>query len=66
MNASNRADFVAAERARIQLEYQRRAREINPDVYASWQPSSRFMLEGRNRTAAAMLHGLNVFPRSGD
>ena len=52
MNASNRADFVAAERERIQLEYHRRAREISPDPYAAWQPASRFMLESRNRTGA--------------
>lgn len=66
MNASNRADFVAAERERIQLEYHRRAREINPDRYAAWQPASRFMLANRNRAGAAMLHRLNVFPQSGD
>jgi ubiquinone/menaquinone biosynthesis C-methylase UbiE len=65
MNATNRADFVAAERERIQLEYRRRAREISPDRYAAWQPSSRFMLESRNRTGARMLHSLNVFPRPG-
>ena len=66
MNASNRADFVAAERERIQLEYHRRAREINPDLYAAWQPASRFMLESRNRAGAAMLHAANVFPQPGD
>jgi hypothetical protein len=66
MNTSNQTDFVAAERERIQLEYQRRAREVNPDLYAPWQPAARFMLESRNRKAAAMLHRLNVFPRSGD
>jgi len=66
MNASNRADFVAAERERIQLEYHRRAREINPDLYAAWQPASRFMLESRNRSGATMLHAANVFPQAGD
>ena len=66
MNASNRTDFVAAERERIQLEYRRRAREISPDRYAGWQPSSRFMLESRNRTGARMLHSLNVFPQPGE
>jgi ubiquinone/menaquinone biosynthesis C-methylase UbiE len=66
MNASNRADIIAAERERIQLEYHRRAREINPDLYAAWQPASRFMLESRNRTGARMLHRLDVFPRPGD
>jgi SAM-dependent methyltransferase len=66
MNASNRTDFVAAERERIQLEYHRRAREINPDLDAAWQPASRFMLESRNRAGAAMLHAANVFPQAGD
>jgi SAM-dependent methyltransferase len=66
MNGSDRADFVTAERERIQLEYHRRAREIRPDLYAGSQPSSRFMYEGRKRAAAALLHGLNVFPRLED
>jgi SAM-dependent methyltransferase len=66
MNASNRAGFVGAERERIQLEYQRRAREISPDLYAAWQPSSRFMLERRNRAGAIMLRELGVFPESGN
>jgi ubiquinone/menaquinone biosynthesis C-methylase UbiE len=66
MNAFNEPDFVAAERERIRLEYLRRAREVSPDIYAPWQPSSRFMLEGRNRVAATMLHRLSVFPKAGD
>ncbi len=65
MNASDRADFVAAERERIQLEYHRRAREISPDLYAAWQPAPWFM-ESRNRTAATMLHRMGVFPKPGD
>lgn len=66
MNAVSQSDFVVAERERIQLEYDRRAREISPELYAPWQPANRFMLESRNRTAAAMLHRLKVFPQSTD
>ncbi len=66
MTVSNPADCVSAERDRIQLEYHRRTREISPDLYAGWQPASRFMYESRRRTAAAMLHHLNVFPQPGD
>ena len=66
MKASSRADFVAIERERIQLEYQRRAREAHLDLNAPWQPSAWFMLDGRNRTAAVMLHRMGVFPKSGD
>jgi len=66
MNAASQSDFVVAERERIQLEYGRRAREISPDLYAPWQPANRFMRESRNRTAAAMLHSLKVFPHSTD
>jgi SAM-dependent methyltransferase len=62
MPAADQIDFVAAERERIRLEYQRRAREISPDRYASSQPAARFMLESRNRKAPEMLRGLNVFP----
>ncbi|HYJ86502.1 MAG TPA: class I SAM-dependent methyltransferase [Pyrinomonadaceae bacterium] len=65
MSASDPADFVAAERKRVRLEYQRRAREVSADLYAPWQPSSRFMLENRNRTAARLLHDSGVFPRAG-
>lgn len=66
MSASNRADFIAAERDRIQLEYQRREREISPELYAAWQPASRFMLESRNRLGATMLHWADVFPKPSD
>jgi ubiquinone/menaquinone biosynthesis C-methylase UbiE len=65
MNTS-KADFVAAERERIQLEYERRAREVRSDLYAPWQPAERFMLDTRNRTAAIMLQRLGVFPKAGD
>jgi SAM-dependent methyltransferase len=66
MKASSRAPFVAVERERIQLEYQRRAREVSSDLYAPWQPSGQFMVDGRNRTAATLLHRLDAFPESGD
>lgn len=66
MNASDQADFVAAERERIQLEYKRRAREISPDRYAASQPAARFMQESRNRMAAAMLRRVGVFPKPAD
>jgi SAM-dependent methyltransferase len=64
MPAADQIDFVAAERERIRLEYQRRAREISPDRYASSQPAARFMIESRNREAPKMLRGLNVFPKA--
>jgi ubiquinone/menaquinone biosynthesis C-methylase UbiE len=65
MKASSRADFVAIERERIQLEYQRREREVSSDLYAPWQPSAQFLVESRNRAAAVMLHRLGVFPKPG-
>jgi ubiquinone/menaquinone biosynthesis C-methylase UbiE len=65
MNSVTR-DFIAAERERVQLEYHRRAREISPDRYASWQPAMQFMIETRSRAAAAMLRQLNAFPKPGD
>jgi ubiquinone/menaquinone biosynthesis C-methylase UbiE len=48
-------DFVARERERIRREYERRAREIDSDRYASWQPAERFATEKRNRKAAVLL-----------
>jgi len=65
MNQVTGTDFVVAERDRIQIEYHRRAREIDAGLYAPWNAASRFMLETRNRTAAVMLHRQGVFPRSG-
>jgi len=66
MNASNLADSIAVERERIQLEYQRRDREVSSELYAPWQPAARFILESRNRAAPAMLQRLNVFPNAED
>ncbi len=66
MKASNRLDFVAVEGERIKLEYRRRDREVNGDQNAPWQPAAWFMVEGRNRSAAVMLHQSAVFPVTGD
>jgi SAM-dependent methyltransferase len=59
-------DLVAVERERIELEFRRRAREVDGDQNAPWQPAAWFMLDGRNRTAAVMLHRHGVFPKTGD
>jgi SAM-dependent methyltransferase len=66
MSAVKQADFIAAERTRIQCEYHRREREISPDRYATWQPASRFMVQRRSSLAAAMLRRLDVFPQPDD
>lgn len=66
MNTADSTDFIAAERERVQLEYHRRAREINYDRYASWQPAMQFMIEMRSRAAVSMLRQLNAFPKAGD
>jgi ubiquinone/menaquinone biosynthesis C-methylase UbiE len=66
MSISNQADFVTAERERVQREYQRRAQEVNADRYALCQPDAQFMLERRNRVASKILHLLGVFPQLGD
>jgi ubiquinone/menaquinone biosynthesis C-methylase UbiE len=59
-------NFIALERQRLVSEYERRDREIDDDLYAPWQPASRFMFEGRNRKAAFMLNQSGVFPKSGN
>jgi len=66
MNATESTDFIALERDRVRREYDRRAREISGDRYASWQPAMQFMIETRSREAAAMLRRVNAFPRGGD
>lgn len=53
-------DVVALERERIRREYERRAREIESDRYASWQPAERFATETRNQTAQELLRRANI------
>lgn len=60
------SDLFAAERQRVRSEYQRREREIAPDLYAPWQPSEIFMRGGRKRVAAKLLFEAGVFPKAGD
>lgn len=62
MNDSDQIDFVLAERRRIQIEYQRRAAEVNSDRYASWQPATQLTINERTRLATDMLRKANVFP----
>jgi ubiquinone/menaquinone biosynthesis C-methylase UbiE len=50
------------EQERILAEYQRRACEVDPDLYAPWNPAQCLMLSERKRVAARMLHRLGVFP----
>ena len=63
---SEELNAVLAERQRIQVEYQRRAREIKPDLYSPWQPVEIFFKTGRKAAAAGMLNEAGVFPRTGD
>ena len=59
-------NLAAAEQQRILTEYGRREREIRSDLYARWQPGEMFMLSGRKRIAAMMLHQAGVFPKPGN
>lgn len=59
-------DALLIERHRIQAEYQRRAREIKPDLYSPWQPAQIFFRTVRTVVAAGMLREALVFPRTGD
>jgi ubiquinone/menaquinone biosynthesis C-methylase UbiE len=66
MNTADSSDFIVLERDRMRREYERRARDIAADRYASWQPSMQFMLEKRSNLAAAMLKQLNRMPGARD
>ena len=57
---------VAAERSRIQVEYQRRTEELDADRYAPWQPAEVFTRNERKRAAVRMLREAGVFPKAGD
>ena len=60
------SDSVAVEPGRIAAENSRRARDTDPDRYASWQPAQMFMLEGRKRAAVKLLRKAGVFPSRGE
>jgi len=51
------------EQERIIAEYQRRACEVDPELYAPWNAAQCLMLSERKRVAAQMLHRLGAFPR---
>jgi len=61
-----RTDFVAVERERMRREYQRRARDVEPNRYAASQPFARFEVEVRNRRAERLLRSHQLFPKPGD
>jgi SAM-dependent methyltransferase len=66
MTKSVARNAVLVERQRIRLEYQRRAKDVQSDLYSPWQPVEIFFKTGRTAVAAAMLNEAGVFPRTGD
>jgi len=56
------ATSSGAEAARILEEYRRRAREIEHDRYAAWQPDVAFTISARTNRAVELLHRMNAFP----
>lgn len=59
---ASKENVIAAERARIQTENRRRAREVSSDLYAPWQPAEMLMRAERKRVAAMMLQRAGIFP----
>jgi ubiquinone/menaquinone biosynthesis C-methylase UbiE len=59
-------DSVTQERERLLQEYERREREIDPQVYAPSNPVELFMRAGRLRLAEQMLRSAGVFPQPGE
>jgi len=53
------------EKERIRQEYQRRALEVDPALYAPWNAAEELLRASRRRLAAAMLHREGCFPRAG-
>ncbi len=66
MIKESKIDLVSLERDRINAEYQRRAKEIDPDLYAPWQAAQILSTTGRRRIAATLLRRARVFPTAGD
>ncbi len=54
------------EKERILEEYQRRAREIDQNLYAPWNPAEEFMRAGRRRWAQRLLRSQQCFPEPSD
>lgn len=59
-------DAMAAERQRILAEYRRRERDVDPGLYAAWNPAAILNRSSRTRQAALLLARAGVFPRPGD
>jgi ubiquinone/menaquinone biosynthesis C-methylase UbiE len=63
---TSEVEAFAKEKFRIQQEYRRREAEIEPNLYAPWQPAQMFFLSERKRAAASLLHQSGKFPVAGD
>ncbi len=66
MNRPPAPSVSTAEQQRLLGEVQRREREVDPDLYAPWNPAEILFRNGRRRLAAEMLHRTGCFPRPGD
>jgi SAM-dependent methyltransferase len=62
----NDTTLIELEATRIREEYKRRERELDPDLYAPWQPGEILMITERERVAATLLRRFNKFPAAGD
>lgn len=58
--------ILVAERDRIKEVYSKRTFEIDPDMYAPWQPGEMLMLFERRRVASEMLVDKDRFPKRGN
>lgn len=60
------AEIIAKESSRIEDVYNRRATEIDQEIYAPWQPAENLMVSERKRVSASLLHDFGKFPIKGD
>lgn len=58
-------EAVLAERERLKEVYRKRKLEIDPDIYAPWQPGEMLMLFERRRVASELLVEKGHFPKRG-
>ncbi len=58
--------ILLAERDRIKEVYSKRTFEIDPDMYAPWQPGEMLMLFERRRVASEMFVDKDRFPKRGN
>src|SRR5689334_8972887 len=61
---AEKIEVIRAERSRIVTEYERRAREIPPELYSPWNRAAVFIESSSRRNAPGLLQRAGIFPQA--